>query len=106
MAERLSEQIILEKVYDTVLKALVIAQYGYDGQSFQRMTAEAMNRKIVKVGSVTYIAQAAPGTAESTAKWQAYMVDSSVEGTTLITWADGDANFDNVATNLSGLTYS
>jgi len=106
MADRISEQTILEKVYDTVLKALVVAQYGYDGQSFQRMTAEAMNRKIVEDGTTTYIAIAAPGTDEATAKWQAQKIDESVAGTTKITWAGGTAGFEHVATDLSALTYS
>lgn len=106
MAERLSEQTILEKVYDTVLKALVIAQYGYDGQSFQRLTADAMAQKITEVGNVTYIAIAAPGTAQSTAKWQVRKIDESVAGTTVFTWAGGSAGFEHVATDLEALTYS
>lgn len=49
-----------------------------------------------------YYAFALPGTALASAAWQAKRVES--DGTTK--WADGNANFDNVATNLSGLSYS
>lgn len=64
-----------------------------------------MAKKITAVGSITYIASATPGTAQATAAWQVQKVDESVAGTTVITWADGNANFDNVATDLTALTY-
>ena len=53
-------------------------------------------------GSYTYIAEAVPGTATSSALWRAQRVDG--DGNTV--WADGDANFDNVATDLTALSYS
>lgn len=62
--------------------------------------------KIVESGDLTYICTAAPGTALATAKWQCKLIDESTAGTTLITWADGNLNFDNVATDPTGLTYS
>ena len=61
---------------------------------------------IVKSGDYTFIAKALPGTAAATAAWQALCIDKSVAGTTRITWADGDADFDNVATNIAGLSYA
>lgn len=63
-------------------------------------------QKITVSGSITYIGKAAPGTAQATAAWQAKKIDESVAGTTVITWANGDALFDNVATDLTALTYS
>lgn len=106
MADRTSEQTILEKVYDAVFKALAVQSYGYDGQNIQRITADALARKITVSGSYTYIGIAAPGTAQSTDKWQCCKIDESVAGTTVFTWADGNAEFDNVATDLTALTYS
>lgn len=64
-----------------------------------------MAKKITAVGSITYIASATPGTAQATAAWQVQKVDESIAGTTVITWADGNANFDNVATDLTALAY-
>ena len=61
--------------------------------------------KITVSGSYTYVGIAAPGTAQATAKWQCSRIDKSVSGTTIITWADGSANFDQVATDLTILTY-
>ncbi len=63
-------------------------------------------QKITVSGSITYIGKAAPGTAQATAAWQAKKIDESVAGTTVITWANGDALFNNVATDLTALTYS
>jgi len=59
--------------------------------------------KVTVVGSVTYIATAAIGTAQSDPKWQCKKVDES--SGTVITWADGDDNFDNIATDLTALNY-
>lgn len=106
MVDRISEQSILEKVYDAVYKALSVQLYGFDGQNIQRMAADALAQKITVSGSITYIGIAAPGTEQSTAKWQCQMIDNSVAGTTTITWADGNAEFDNIATDLTALTYS
>lgn len=62
--------------------------------------------KVTVDGDYTYIAVAATGTDQSAARWQVKKIDESVVGTTVITWADGNANFDNVATDLTALTYS
>lgn len=106
MTDRLSEQTILEKVYQPTNKTLAVESYGYDGILSQRPLASALAMKVVVASTLTYVAIASPGTAQSTAKWQCRLVDTSVSGTTVITWADGDAEFDNVATNLAALTYS
>ena len=103
---RISEQTILEKVYDKVYKALSVQGYGFDGVSLQRLTADALAIKVTVSGDLTYIGIAAPGTAEATAKWQCKKVDEGTPGTTIITWADGNANFDNAATDLTALSYS
>ena len=60
--------------------------------------------KITESGATTYIAFAAPGTSQSSANWKAMKLDDS-DGL-LITYADGNAEFDNVASNLASLSYS
>lgn len=60
--------------------------------------------KITVSGSITYIGEAAAGTAQATAAWRAQKIDETTG--TVITWADGNTNFDNVATDLTALTYS
>lgn len=106
MADRISEQTILEKVYQPDNKTLAVESYGYDGVSAQRPVADSMALKVTVSGSYTYIGVAAPGTAQATAKWQCKKVDESIAGTTVITWADGNANFDNTSTDLTALSYS
>jgi len=60
--------------------------------------------KVTVDGSVTYVGIAAPGTLQSEAKWQCKKIDETTG--VVITWADGNANFDNVATDLTSLSYS
>ena len=60
--------------------------------------------KITISGNITYVGKAAVGTAQGTAAWQCQKIDES--SGTVITWADGNSNFDNVATDLTALTYS
>lgn len=91
--------------FDTDHNVKVVEILGYDGQSVQRQNALNLATKITVVGDITYIGFAPCGTAESAAKWQCKKILTS-GGTTTITWADGDANFNNVATDLTALTYS
>lgn len=92
--------------FDTEFNIPLTEPTGYDGQNMQRMLAQSMNLKVVEDGSYTYIAQAAPGTSETTAKWKVYRVDESVAGTTKILYANGSADFDQQADDIENLTYS
>lgn len=60
--------------------------------------------KITSSGNYTYIAKAELGTAQADAKWQVKRIEVSGSNT-IFTWADGDDKFDNVATDLTALTY-
>lgn len=53
-------------------------------------------------GTYDYFAFATPGTSLGSAAWKAIRVES--DGTKR--YADGNANFDNIATNLAGLSYT
>lgn len=91
--------------FDPVLQTLVFQQVGYDGTTNpQRPIGQSMATKITEDGLMTYIAIAAPGTAQSSALWQCKKIDETTG--IVITWADGDSEFDNVATDLTALTYS
>lgn len=63
-----------------------------------------MATKVTISGSITYVAEAPVGTSQASAAWRCRQIDESDD--TLITWADGDADFDNVATDLTALSYS
>ena len=60
--------------------------------------------KITVDGTDTYVAYAPPGTAEATDGWKAMRLDTS-DGLK-ITYAGGTVKFNNVATDLTALTYS
>ena len=60
--------------------------------------------KITVDGNITYIAKASPGTSLSSPSWQVKKVDETTG--TVITWADANANYDNIATDLTTLTYA
>jgi hypothetical protein len=99
-----SEVHIANQGFDAEFQVPVVQGLGYDGINLQRLNANALNFKITEVGAITYIAKAAPGTAQSEAKWQCMKIDES--SGMVLTWADGDPSFDNVATDLTALTYS
>jgi hypothetical protein len=56
--------------------------------------------------TTTYICRAAPGSVTSSAVWQVMRIDTSTTGATIILFADGNKNFDNVADNRASLSYS
>jgi hypothetical protein len=65
----------------------------------------ALNVQTDSVDSnVQYIGKAPLGSATSAAVWQIAKVDSTTG--TIKTWADGDANFDNIFDNRESLSYS
>lgn len=55
-------------------------------------------------GTYTYMAKAMPGSLSASAVWQAFRFDDSEPGSKK--YADGNSNFDNVATDLTLLSYS
>ena len=66
--------------------------------------SEVYAEVVTVVGDLIYYAEASAGTAPSTAAWRSRRIDKSAGATT--TWADGNDNFDNVATDLTALSYS
>ena len=101
-----SEQNVLNRALDNEFDAVVVSGGQYDGSSLQREQSPLMAQKIVESGNYVYICVAPPGTAQAAAGWQCKRIDSSVAGTTVFTWADGDTEFNNVATDPTALSYS
>jgi len=54
--------------------------------------------------NIEYIGKAVPGTATSAASWQIRKLDSTTG--TVMTWADGNNDFDNIWDNRESLSYS
>lgn len=75
-----------------------------DWNQLHREAIDNWNIKITESGSTTFIAKSPLGTNESDPLWQVKKVDET--SGLVVTWADGDDNFDNVATDLTALTYS
>lgn len=99
-----TEQNMGNTSFDEDFGVNAVETLGYDGTSLQRLNASNMAVKVTVSGTNTFLALAAPGTAQATAKWQVRKIDTS--SGVVITWADGDGNFDNTATDLTALSYS
>jgi len=56
-------------------------------------------------GTTTYIGEADPGTATTTAAWRIKRLEETGPDI-VITWADGDSDFNNVWDDRASLTYS
>ena len=78
----------------------------YDAMQVSVVNEAGYSQKITEVGAITYIATAIPGSVESDSVWRVKKIDCSVAGLTIFTWADGNDNYDNEATDLTALTYS
>lgn len=90
--------------FDIVYNILARGILGHDGVSMQRENSANVALKVTEVGDITYLGLAATGTAQGTAKWQCRKIDET--SGVVITWADGNADFDNIATDLTALDYS
>jgi len=98
-----TEQNMGNTSFDEVFGVNTFEPLGFDGKQLQRFRADATAIKITTVGAVTYLAVAAPGTSQSTPLWQCRKIDETTGFE--LTFADGDANFNNIATDLTSLTY-
>lgn len=98
-----SVQEMFNMSFDSDFNQNTVEMLGFDGQALQRLLGDALAVKVTESGTTTYIGIAAPGTSQATAKWQCKKIDES--SGIVITWADGDSNFDNIATDLTSLSY-
>jgi hypothetical protein len=60
----------------------------------------------IEVGDLSYYGFAEPGSIKADPVWKCLKIDESVTDEGEITWADGNDNYDNIATDLTALTYS
>ena len=98
-----TEQDIANLGFDRELNVPVSLPIGFDGQGLQRGQASNMALIIVEDGDIKYLAMSAPGTDPTTPKWQARKIDKTTG--LIITWADGNSEFDNTADDLLNLNY-
>ena len=96
-------QEILNQSFDQTTQTIVSQPLEFDGTTnLQRPIAGNTQIYAVNSGGYNYFCFAAVGTALATAKWLVFRVDSV--GNKL--YADANAEFDNVATDPTALTYS
>lgn len=88
---------------ETLTKVVLPLEYDPSGAT-KRTVTENLAVKVTVSGTTTYVAQATIGSAQSSAVWRVKKIDES--SGTVITWADGNDSFDNVATDLTALSYS
>jgi hypothetical protein len=79
-----------------------VDEYKAANATFRTTTKQAC--KITTSGSITYVAFAPVGSSQASAVWQCQKLDETTG--MVVTWADGNANYDNVATDLTALSYS
>lgn len=90
------------------LRAKKVISYVSDGSdnAVMQVTGDLAIRYVVDSVTATtfYLGKATPGTATNAASWQIMKVDESAG--TVITWADGNTDFDNIWDNRQSLTYN
>lgn len=94
-------------------KAVVIHGYNASLDEYIPIEVDSEGSQVVAyatriddttTANVTYFGFAPVGTATSAASWQIYKIDETSGA--VKTWADGDANFNNVWDNRASLSYS
>lgn len=92
--------------FDNEFKVITIAQVEYDGANVVRKQSDNVATRIddTTTANVSYVGKAPVGSATSSAVWQIKRIDTSSGAIT--TWADGDAQFNNIWDNRSSLSYS
>ena len=95
-----SEQNLQNWSFDNEFGVFMVESVGYDGQNLQRQSASNLQLYLVNDGTYDYVCFSAPGTALATAKWKIIRAGSSG-----VMYADANANYDNVATDPTLLTY-
>lgn len=100
-----TEQQILNRAFDPTYQAIVVENIESNpaGTEAYRKVTDLLAVKVTVSGSVTYVGEAVIGSAQSAAVWRCKKIDETTG--TIITWADSNSNFDNVATDLTTLTY-
>lgn len=109
------EHLAPDKTGDNIA-AKRVASYAWDGTNWQRVLVGPNGNLQVISGSaavrwddttttnVMYVGRALVGTTSSAATWAIKKIDTTSGG--IITWADGNASYDNVWDNRASLTYS
>ncbi len=101
-----TEQYVLNSSFDEVYKVLAVMGLEWDGGT--KVSRQISSNTAVIIDSsadpIIYIGKAPIGSIASEAVWQISKLDTS--SGLIKTWADGDADFNNIWDNRTSLTYS
>lgn len=97
-----TERHIANMGFDPELQIPITGLVGFDGQGLSRNLSETVQIVGANDATYDYFAFSRPGTATASPKWMAFRVDTYGS----LQYADGNASFDNVATDLTALSYS
>ena len=101
-----TEQEVLNSSFDETTGLLIVegAEYVPDGSTKRKVTEDlAFIFDDYTTADTIYLGEATPGSAQGSAVWKIQKINTSAGMT--FTWADSNANFDNVWTNRASLTY-
>lgn len=101
-----TEQAVLNDARDESFDPapLIVQSNEFDGENLLKKQTDLVAMKVTKGTGVTYIGIAPIGSSQSDPVWQCHLITVSGNDT-VFTWADSNANFDNIATDLTALTY-
>jgi hypothetical protein len=96
--------VIVENQVDNVIVTGLVGPTGPAGIAEEDMPYA---KKVDFVSdTVMYKAEAPVGTSTSAASWRIQKIEFGIDGDVSITWADGNANFDNIWDNRSSYVFS
>ena len=94
---------------DSIQTAADQNRESYSDDDAARRTIKEDRQLIIRVDTVSdvllYVGKAIPGTATSAALWRIQEI-TVVGDETIILWADGNTDFDNIWNNRAALSYS
>ena len=90
---------------DTNTSTVQTVEYDPSGSLVRKITQMVKTLVDVPDASTTYIGKATHGTATNAASWQILKISEAGTLTTMV-YADGNADFDNVFDDRTGLSYS
>lgn len=96
-----TEQHVLNAGYDEEFGLVAVTTVGYDGQNMVRQRADDVT---VRYDPAGYVGRAPAGSVESDPVWQIQRLDTS--SGVVLTFADGNSNYDNIWDDRASLAYS
>ena len=102
--EQAAVEILTENAGGTALERQKTIATEETLQAVETAVKKETATRIVISGTDIYVGKAAIASATNAAVWQVKKIDTASD--VIITWADGNSNYDNLFTNPAGLSFS